>query len=116
RGNQGIKGLTIDVIYNGARDEHYEFYHLAEGSFNYLIPKYRHIPGNTASDESLFWARQRLQSCLGQHNACPNHEETILPRRVLDLGLSTNTDDYTGDLKLRQALDERSPYFCLSYC
>jgi hypothetical protein len=29
RGNQGIKGLTIDVIYNGARDEHYEFYHLA---------------------------------------------------------------------------------------
>jgi hypothetical protein len=35
---------------------------------------------------------------------------------VLDLGLSTNADDYTGDLKLREALDKRSLYFCLSYC
>jgi hypothetical protein len=76
----------------------------------------QHISGHTTLEQSLSWVQQKLQNCLTQHASCLYQEEALLPTRILDLGPSGALDDYTGDITLHQTSNERSSYFCLSYC
>ncbi|OCK77989.1 HET-domain-containing protein, partial [Lepidopterella palustris CBS 459.81] len=58
--------------------------------------------------------RSWLDECLDQHEECPKNLSSILPTRVLDLGLSNAGSDRT--VKLHNSCGGQGSYVALSYC
>ncbi|KAG9232309.1 hypothetical protein BJ875DRAFT_88895 [Amylocarpus encephaloides] len=71
----------------------------------------REIPSNPASSRTFSTVKTWLQKC-SQHTECGPPAESILPKRILDLGLA-NSD--TVSLKATSG-EEFGCYVALSYC
>ncbi|KAH7355273.1 heterokaryon incompatibility protein-domain-containing protein [Rhexocercosporidium sp. MPI-PUGE-AT-0058] len=71
-------------------------------------------PSPTAPD-SILGAKAWLRECLGYHTNCgPQHHTATMPKRILDLGVSS---DIQSPLKLCLTQEAQVlSYACLSYC
>ncbi|KLU92341.1 hypothetical protein MAPG_11287 [Magnaporthiopsis poae ATCC 64411] len=82
--------------------------------FHKAVPR---IPG-TGSNESVARARAWIGDCEANHGSCRNsasRDDTVLPRRVLDLGSSA--EPVSADVKLVETTgDQRGRYITLSHC
>ncbi|KAK0641378.1 heterokaryon incompatibility protein-domain-containing protein [Cercophora newfieldiana] len=76
----------------------------------------RHLPEDTASEESHRWATAQLQQCLEKHSQCNaglDVDHPVLPSRVLDLGSHPNAGD---SIKVLETRGLRGRYIALSHC
>lgn len=68
----------------------------------------------TTSDETFNWASNILHSCSWAHRRCNLHRNSKLPTRVLDIGLSHQTNEL--GVRLLEASNDFDEYACLSHC
>ncbi|KAH8883514.1 HET-domain-containing protein [Thozetella sp. PMI_491] len=71
----------------------------------------RLLRGDSSSAESVLLAKRWLQSCVRQHQKCPNATAAMLPARILDIGMES--EDF---VKLVTTAGQRDTYACLSHC
>jgi hypothetical protein len=68
---------------------------------------------DVATAEVFDVIRERLTRCCNDHTKCNGAIAPLLPTRVLDVGLNSNSQT----LKLHLSGEgERGPYVALSYC
>lgn len=79
------------------------------------IPVRRHLPGWTASEQSLYFARNTLAQCQKEHKSCRTSHSTFLPTRILDLG-PPDTSMLTKNIRLLEYEGMQALYACLSHC
>ncbi|KAK4102458.1 hypothetical protein N658DRAFT_552544 [Parathielavia hyrcaniae] len=75
------------------------------------LPIGKTVPSSTASDESLDWAVQQLETCKQFHVACNSFPPAPLPSRVLDVSARGESG-----VRLHVSQGEVAPYTALSHC
>jgi hypothetical protein len=59
-----------------------------------------------------------LRTCTESHESCSKHQggETFLPTRLIDIGPGNDAAPLQRRLVISSSLDQKTPYFVLSYC
>lgn len=81
-------------------------------TYRHASPGWVDVPDQTDSDESLAWAKERLESCIKHHN-CSTASHSYCPTRVLDVSFG-NDPDYIRVVDKNETYSRQ--YFALSHC
>jgi hypothetical protein len=83
------------------------------------LPCATNISGSTRSQQSFDRARAWIENCAKNHKLCNASSRSVIPDRVLDIGLNRDPDDEKSPIVLIETnADTLRPekYACLSYC
>ena len=83
------------------------------------MPVVQDIIGNTDSVEALQWISDKIIQCNSEHDECIRNSDTLLPKRLLDVGEPQGSEAGVPDgvnIRLVETRNEYVDYICLSHC